>query len=261
MSAGAGWLIETKFSPAARGRRQIERDRILAAIAGNDHRLVVVQAAAGFGKSTLLGQWAARAEVGGAAVAWLNLDEDDREPDQFVAYLVETLRRAVARQNSGSTEAVAGYAGLPARAAVAAAIHAVERRGSPVALVLDDYHRAESEGVDAVMRSLLDRAPANLRVAIATRSPPRLGLARLKAEGRAAVILDRDLRFSDDETSLFFAAEMPRLDHKDWARFSARAEGWPVALQFARMWIHEGGSLSALSAASEAYDLGSYLSE
>jgi ATP/maltotriose-dependent transcriptional regulator MalT len=81
MSAGAGWLIETKFSPAARGRRQIERDRILAAIAGDDHRLVVVQAAAGFGKSTLLGQWAARAEEGGATVAWLNLDEDDREPD------------------------------------------------------------------------------------------------------------------------------------------------------------------------------------
>ena len=261
MSAGAGWLIETKFSPAARGRRQIERDRILAAIAGDDHRLVVVQAAAGFGKSTLLGQWAARAEEGGAAVAWLNLDEDDREPDQFVAYLVEALRRVVARRTADSTEAFAGYAGLPARAAVAAAIHEVERRESPVALVLDDYHRAESEAVDAVMRSLLDRAPANLRVALATRSPPRLGLARLKAEGRAAVVLDRDLRFDDDETSLFFAAEMPRLDHKDWARFSARAEGWPVALQFARMWIHEGGSLSALSAASEAYDLGSYLSE
>ena len=54
---------------------------------------------------------------------------------------------------------------------------------------------------------------------------------------------------------------MPKLDHKDWVRFSARAEGWPVALQFARMWLDEGGSLSALSAASEANDLGSYLSE
>lgn len=261
MSVGAGWLIETKFSPAARGRRQIERDRILERIAGADHRLVVVQAAAGFGKSTLLGQWASRVEGSGAAVAWLNLDEDDREPDQFVAYLVEALRRAVARRTADSAEAFASYAGLPARAAVAAVIHEVERREAPVLLVLDDYHRAESEEVDAIMRSLLDRAPDNLRVALASRSQPRIGLARLKAEGCAAVVLDRDLRFNDDETSLFFAAEMPRLDHKDWARFSARAEGWPVALQFARMWIREGGNLSALSAASEAYDLGSYLSE
>ena len=102
MSIGAGWLIETKFSPAGRGRRQIVRDRILDRIAGADHRLIVVQAAAGFGKSTLLGQWAARVEEGGAAIAWLNLDEDDREPDQFVAYLVEALRRAVARRGVDS---------------------------------------------------------------------------------------------------------------------------------------------------------------
>jgi LuxR family maltose regulon positive regulatory protein len=261
MSVGAGWLIETKFSPAARGRRQIERDRILDGIAAADQRLVVVQAAAGFGKSTLLGQWAARAEERGARLAWLNLDEDDREPDQFAAYLVEALRRAMLRGPADPAGSVASYAGLPAKAALAAAVHELETCGLQVALVLDDYHRAESEPVDALMRSLIDRAPGNLRIALASRSQPRLGLARLKAEGRAAIVFDRDLRFNDDETSLFFAAEMPRLDHQDWARFSARAEGWPVALQFARMWIHDGGSLSALSAASEATDLGSYLSE
>jgi len=259
---GAGWLIETKFSRATRGRRQIERERILDQLSGDGYQLVVVQAAAGFGKSTLLGQWAARLSAARVSVAWLNLDEDDKDPDQFIAYLMEALRRCLsAPAGEGSGDVFAGYAGLPAKAALAAMIHELERRPHPVTLVLDDYHRAESDGVDAIIRTLVDRAPSHFRIALASRSQPKLGVARFKAEGRACVLLDRDLRFTDDETSLFLAGELPQLDQKDWMRFAARAEGWPVALQFARMWIREGGSLAALSAASEAYDLGSYLSE
>jgi hypothetical protein len=103
------------------------------------------------------------------------------------------------------------------------------------------------------MRTFLAASPP-----VASRSQPRRGPPQGRGARRSC---STATSFNDDETSLFLAAEMPRLDRKDWARFSARAEGWPVALQFARMWIREGGSLSALSAASEAYDLGSYLSE
>ena len=190
---GAGWLIETKFSRATRGRRQIERERILDQLSGGDHRLVVVQAAAGFGKSTVLGQWAARLAAAGVSVAWLNLDEDDREADQFVAYLMEALRRCLSEPAGEGGDVFAGHAGLPAKAALAAMVHELERRPRPITLVLDDYHRAESDGIDAIIRTLIDRAPGHFCIALASRSPPKLGVARLKAEGRACVLLDRDL--------------------------------------------------------------------
>jgi len=257
----ARWLIEAKFAPPAQIRRQIERTRILDQLAPEANRLIVIQAAAGFGKSTLLAQWAGRLIGAGTLVAWLNLDEDDRQPELFATYLVEAFRRCLATVSAEGAVALANHTDLPAKAALTAIVTELDRRNRPIALILDDYHRAESEEIDAVMRLFLDRVPACVSVAIASRSLPRLGLARLKAENRATVVLDRDLRFNEGETSLFFAAEMPRLDHADWIRFTARAEGWPVALQFARMWLNEGGSLSALSAASEANDLGSYLSE
>jgi LuxR family transcriptional regulator, maltose regulon positive regulatory protein len=256
----ARWLIEAKFAPPTQSRRHIERIRILDRLAPQANRLIVIQAAAGFGKSTLLAQWANRLIEAGTLVAWLNLDEDDRQSEPFVTYLVETLRRSLATV-SGGAAAFGNYAGLPARGALSAIISELGRRNRPIALVLDDFHRAESDEIDAIVRLFLDRAPGCVSVALATRSPPRLGLARLKADRRVTMIVDRDLRFNEGETSLFFAAKTPRLDHADWLRFVARAEGWPVALQFARMLLDEGGALSALSAASEANDLGAYLSE
>ena len=255
----ARWLIEAKFAPPAQSRRQIERARILDRLAPQANRLIVIQAAAGFGKSTLLAQWANHLAEAGTLVAWLNLDEDDRQSEPFVTYLAETLRRSLATVSGEGV--AASYAGLPAKTALLAIISELGRRNRPLALVLDDFHRAESDEIDAVVRQFLDHAPGCVSVALATRSPPRLGLARLKAERRVTMIVDHDLRFNEGETSLFFAAKTPRLDHADWLRFAARAEGWPVALQFARMLLDEGGALSALSAASEVSDLGAYLSE
>jgi LuxR family maltose regulon positive regulatory protein len=257
----ARWLIEAKFVRPVPVRGQVERAQILDRLASAPSRLVVAQAAAGFGKSTLLAQWTERLDREGTLVAWLNLDEDDRQAEPFVTYLAEAIRRALAPVSSDGAAALAGHAGLPVKAALAAIFTELARRGKRIALILDDYHRAESEEVDAVMKLVIDRAPDCVSLALASRTLPRLGIARLKADMRAVIVADHDLRFGDDETSLFFAREEARLDHSDWARFRMRAEGWPVALQFARMWLRDGGSLSALSAASEANDLGSYLSE
>lgn len=256
----ACWLIEAKFAPPAKVRRQIERVRILDQLAPTN-RLIVIHAAAGFGKSTLLAQWARRLAQAGRRVASLNLDEDDRQTEPFVAYLVEAFRRCLAPTSVGNGAPFASHVGLPTRAALSAIVSELGRWNRPIALMLDDYHRAESEEIDAFMRLFLDRMPACVSIALASRSLPRVGLARLKAENRAIVVVDRNLRFNEGETSLFFATDKSRLDDADWLRFTTRAEGWPVALQFARMLLDEGGSLSTLSAASDANDLGAYLSE
>ncbi|MBH0238754.1 LuxR C-terminal-related transcriptional regulator [Methylobrevis albus] len=264
----ARWIIEAKFEPPRGCRRQIERRRIFARLGEGDPDPVVVQAAAGFGKSTLLAQWAQELGLAGGRVAWLNLDEEDRAAEPFAAYVAEALLRAVREPGAGAPGPHRGAAGLlsglPPKAALAAAANEVARSGRRVTLILDDYHRAECEGVDALLRGLLERPAPGLRIVVASRTLPRLGLARLKAEGRICLVTDRDLRFNDGETSLFFTAESAAessADPADWAAFARLAEGWPVALQFARMWLGEGGRLGALGAASEASDLGAYLSE
>lgn len=253
------WIIEAKFDQPRHNRRQIERTRIVATLLAHDDGPIVVQAPAGFGKSTLLGQWANEIARRGTAVAWLNLDEDDRQVEQFTAYVIVALQRCLGSLTRN--EALSSiYAGLSPKAALAAMLSEIGRTGRKVALILDDYHRAESDEVNAIMRVFIERAAPTVQIALASRSLPRLGLSKLKVENRLLLITDHDLRFSDGETSLFFAADLPA-NRQEWSRFATLAEGWPVALQFACMWLREGGDLAALSAASEVNDLGAYLSE
>lgn len=137
----ARWLIEAKFALPARVRRQIERARILDRLQATASRLTVVQAPAGFGKSTLLAQWAGRLAGAGIAVAWLNLDEDDRQLDSFATYVGEAVRRVIA---PAAGAAAGTHSGLPGRALLTALVAELERWQRPLTVVLDDYHRAES---------------------------------------------------------------------------------------------------------------------
>src|SRR5207237_181503 len=122
------WLIEAKFAPPAPLRRQIERARLLDRLQATASRLIVVLAPAGFGKSTLLGQWASRLAGAGSAVAWLNLDEDDRQLDSFATYLGEAVRRAIRHAPGASASPPSG---LPARAMLTALVADLERSPRP----------------------------------------------------------------------------------------------------------------------------------
>jgi len=251
----AHWVIESKFAPPRVHPHQIERTSVLKRLTAADVDAVVVHAPAGFGKSTLLAQWARALARSGVDVAWLNLDEDDRYPEQLAAYVAAAVRRAL-----GEAGPPGLGSGLSPAGELLALVGEAARRGRRIWLVLEDYHRAECEDLDGLLRGFLERAPPWIRVAISSRSMPRLGVARLKAQGRAVVLTERDLRFDAGETRLFFDAALP-VGAAEWTRFVERAEGWPVALQFARMWLADGGDVAALGVASETSDLGAYLSD
>ena len=112
-------------------------------------RLLLVNAPAGFGKSTLLAQWAGRLASSDTLVAWLNLDEDDREPEPFVTYLAESFHRALASISQDDAAPRLVHADLPARTALSALLAELERRNRPIVLILDDYHLV---GHDASIR-------------------------------------------------------------------------------------------------------------
>ena len=250
----AHWVIESKFAPPRVHPHQIERASVIARLNKAEADVIVVHAPAGFGKSTLLAQWGRAMAVCGVDVAWLNLDEEDRYPEQFAAYVAAAVRRAL----GGSGEGL--QTGLSPAGELLALVGEAARRGRRIGLVLEDYHRAECEELDALLRGFLERAPPWIRIAISSRSLPKLGVARLKAAGRAVTLTERDLRFNAGETRLFFDTALPA-GNAEWTRFVERAEGWPVALQFARMWLSDGGDVAALGVASETSDLGAYLSD
>jgi LuxR family maltose regulon positive regulatory protein len=222
----AASLLETKLQPP-RATETVTRSR-LAGLADRvlDVPLALISAPAGFGKSTLMLTWYERL-TSRAAVAWISLDEADREPERFARYLAEAARRAWSLEIE---------TGLPIEALVVELVNHVAKLDRPALLMLDDYHLLESERIQEALRFLLDHMPANMHLAIGGRRDPLFPLARLRARGRLQEVRADDLRFTAEETeALLNGVEQLGLDGNQVATLEARTEGWAAALQLAAL--------------------------
>src|SRR5262249_25768329 len=146
---------------------------------------VLVCAPAGFGKTTLLADWA---RSDGRPVAWLSLDEGDNDPARFWRYAVAALDRAL----PGLAERVGPLLGPPPPRSFDGLVTALinELATGPgdgeVVLVLDDYHLIDSGLVHASVAFLLEHPPPGLHLVVASRADPPLPLARLRGRGQLA---------------------------------------------------------------------------
>src|SRR5215470_19896576 len=227
-------LVATKFHVPRAG--WVPRTRLLAGLAqGIGRGLTVVCTPAGFGKTTLLGDWARRSR---RPVAWLSLDAGDNDPARFWRYVAAALE--------GARPGAGGPAGVllsdrrrPRWEAVAAAVInelAVVPEAGAVMLVLDDYHLIESLAVQDSVAFLVERLPPGLRLVLASRTDPPLPLARLRARGQLAELRAGDLRFTLGETAAFLR-EATGLDlpAELVAALQERTEGWAAGVQLAAL--------------------------
>jgi len=197
--------------------RQRVMDQLLAAPPASA-RLTLLSAPAGFGKTTVLAQLAAQARAGGEQVAWLNCDERDKEPAMFA----DNLAAALARCELGP-QGAAGQAVLVERLAALAA---------PLLVCIDDFERASGPEVDGIVEQLARVAPAHLRIVLASREMPHHHLTRLQLAGKLRLVDAELLRFNREEAMSLLAGA---LSEQAAAQMTAYADGWPFALQLARL--------------------------
>lgn len=239
----------------------IERASLLDLIDAASHStLCLVAAPAGFGKTSLLAQWRRRRLAQGEQVAWLTLDEADAEPHQFLAYLVTALGAAGLDMGSLGVGLEQGTTRSALEPAVHTMLDVIAAHGERVSIVLDDYHRAEATGSNAVLSLAIAHAPANLSIILDSRARPALNLAQLLASGRAVEIDAERLRFTEAETG----AALGRAFGDDRLRdLHARTAGWPVVVQLARVLISEadGGASPFERFSGGAGHIASYLSD
>ncbi len=194
---------------------------------------VVVAAPAGFGKSTLVAQWAQATRM---PVAWLSLEEDDQEPLRFLSYLVAALTTVEGETLAGVERSLRSSQPAPPEAIATDLVNALARADAPIALILDDQHLAAGDATNELLSFLLDRAPPRLHLVLTTRDEPDLPLARLRARGRLLDLRAEDLRFEPDEAGAFLAGAMDLdLDPDDVEALRATTEGWAVGLQLAAL--------------------------
>jgi len=213
-------------------------------------RLTLVSAPAGFGKTTLLSEWAAGCE---RPVAWLSLDAGDNDPARFLAYLVAALQTIEASVGKGVLAALqasefASAEGLPVEAALTALINdlAALPPDDLYLFVLDDYHLITAQPVHDELAFLLEHLPPNLHLIIAGRADPPLSLARMRARNQLTEIRAADLRFTLDEASAFLNNIIGLgLSAEDIAALDVRTEGWIAGLQMAAILMNGRGDVTA----------------
>ena len=178
--------------------RTISRSRLIERLARSDSRPIVsVVAPAGYGKTTLLSQWAER---NGQAFAWVSVDERDNDPKVLLTYVAEALD-AVQPIDGRVFDALASPGSSVPGSVVPRLGAAFSAMTSPVALVLDDVHVLRNSECRAALSVLADHVPGGSRLALAGRAEPPLRVARLRAEGRILEIGAGDLSLPCAEAS------------------------------------------------------------
>src|ERR671916_143689 len=112
----------------------------------------LISAPAGFGKTTLLGEWVAGCE---RPAAWLSLDEGDSDPTRFLSYLVAALQTIAPNIGEGVLSALRSPQPPPPESILTALLNEIGTVPDAFVLVLDDYHVIDARAVDDALAFLL----------------------------------------------------------------------------------------------------------
>jgi LuxR family transcriptional regulator, maltose regulon positive regulatory protein len=203
--------------------------------------IVSVVAPPGYGKTTLLSQWAER---NGQSFAWVSVDEGDNDPKVLLTYVAEALD-AVDPIDGRVFDALASPVSSVPGSVVPRLGSAFSAMTSPVVLVLDDVHVLHNRECRAALSVLADHVPAGSRLALAGRAGPPLRVARLRAEGRILEIGPEHLALTSDEASSLLRNADVALSEDEMAELHRRTEGWPAGLYLAALYLREGGPLAS----------------
>jgi LuxR family maltose regulon positive regulatory protein len=220
----------------------IRRSSLIARLDKGDARPIVsVVAPAGYGKTTLLSQWA---EGNGRAFAWVSVDEADNDPKVLLTYVAEALD-AVEPIGERVFAALASRASSVPGSVMPRLGSAFSSMTSSVVLVLDDVHLLHNRECQAAVSLLADYVPGGSRLVLSGRAEPPLRIARLRAEGRILEIGFRDLSLNLQEAASLLRDAGVALGEDEVAELHRRTEGWATGLYLAALYLREGGSVGS----------------
>ena len=237
-SEDIGDLILKVTPPRAPQNFQV-RPRLSVGVAEDFKRpIILVEAPAGYGKTSLLAQWRREFLASGEVVAWLTAQDID-EPQRLAQGLVMAFRLGAGRPKFG--RALLDSASPSGLESVTLWLAEVAQTAASAVLIVDRAHLLPQDSLDA-LAYIARNLPANLRLVISSRANCKFGIDDLVAYGECVVIGPQALQFRLDETaqwvrSHFGAAARPEIA----AKLQELTEGWPLGLQLALSIIGRGG--------------------
>lgn len=227
-------ILRTKVSlprphPETTPRLALEA-RLRSALA---YKLVLINAPAGYGKTTLLARVLGDSNY---PIAWLSLDERDNSSVRFWDYLIASLQSV--RPGVGETALALLNApqAPPFESVLVELVNDLAKSGQELILVLDDLHEISAPEILEELAELIARTPSNLHLVLASRQFPDLPLARLRARRDLVEFTAADLQFQTPEIEhLFNQLFALDLSLEDLGTLEKLTEGWIAGLQLAAL--------------------------
>lgn len=227
-------ILATKLYIPPPPSKVVARSRLIKQLSEGlttGHKLTLVSAPAGFGKSTLVSEWIMSS---GRPAAWLSLDENDNDPARFLIYLISALQAILPNLGTGAIDALQSPQPPPVGPILTALLNEITTIASDFILVLDDYHLTDSKSIDDAITFLIEHLPPPMHLVITTREDPALPIPRLRARNQLTELRAADLRFTPSEAAEFLNQVMGlSLSSEDVVKLEARTEGWIAGLQLA----------------------------
>lgn len=234
-------LLESKLQIPGGPRAAVVRSRLSEMLdeRGGDYRLVLVSAPGGYGKTTLLSEWARASKL---PVAWLSLTGEEQEVERFLRYLLaawEKVQPDVRETRFGML--------LESRmpeidSVLAAFVNTANRVSGDLVIVLDDYHVVGEKAIHEALSFILDHLPEQVHFVLSSRTEPPLPLARYRAHGWLWEIGTEELSFTPEEASEFLKKSMGLgLDRDEITDLNEKTEGWIAGLQLTALALRGKG--------------------
>jgi LuxR family transcriptional regulator, maltose regulon positive regulatory protein len=221
-------------------------ERLLTAPAGS---VVCVVAPPGYGKTTLLAQWA---QHQGDRIGWVTIDPHDNDPAVLLTYLAVALDR-VMPIDPETFQLLASPSSHVSPTVVPRLAAAMSRVTEPVDLVLDHVELLHDRQCLDVLAQLAVQLSGGSRLALASRSRPRMPLSLLRTQGRLMELGAADLAMDQSEARALLEEVEMRLAEEHVAELHRRTEGWPAGLYLAALALQAAGTAPDTPAAGSAF--------
>ena len=231
-------LVVTKIKIPPVRENRVRRPRLLAQLrAGLDRRLSLISSPAGFGKTTLLSEFAVECD---RPAAWFSIGPEDDDAVRFMSYLIASLDSIETGWGQSLYPMLQSPKPENLETLTAVMINEISSDFPPFVLILDDYHLISSPEIHRAVAYIVEHQPENMNLIIATRADPPLPLSRLRVRDQLSELRESDLRFTGEEAEVFMHQVMALdLEADQITALERRTEGWAAGLQLAALSLQD----------------------
>jgi len=226
-------MLESKLAPPLIADRSVSRTDLLERLnRPTGPPIVVVHAGPGYGKTTLLTQWAG--SLPQRRFAWVSVHQEDNDPVVLLSYIAVALDR-VSELDSNVFQALASPGASMQDKILPRLGHEMAQIETPFVLVIDDAHAIENPQCIEAIVALAGHLPNGSQLALSTRDHSALPLGRLRARGLLLELSAEELRMENGDARALLSAEGVEASDQDIGELLGRTEGWPAGLYLAAL--------------------------